>query len=87
VTNDLTPCRRRRAFVAEQFDRLRRRMADPSPTDRCLAPIDAFARPAYFLVPVEEPVRPAAICRDAMLVATLDRHAVIEYRKTDAPAP
>jgi len=87
VINDLIPCRRRRAFVADEIDVLRRRLATPEPADRCLSPVDAFGRPAYFLLPVQTSMRPTVLCRDAVLVAVLDRHAVIEYRKPDGPAP
>ena len=84
VTNHLVPCAKRKAFVADQIDALRRRMAEPTPDARCLAPVDAFNRPAYFLVPANpSSARSIALCRDATLVGTFDRHAVIEYRKPE----
>ena len=87
ANNNLSPCVRRKAFVAEQFDVLQKRMAQPTPEQRCLAPVDAFNRPAYFLVPASpSSARPVSLCVDATLVATLDRHAVIQYRRP-VPAP
>lgn len=76
------PCLARKALVNARIDALAQRLELPSPRGRCVAEIDAFERPAYFLVPsLIVSAQPFAVCSDATYITTLDRRAVIRYEK------
>jgi hypothetical protein len=74
------PCVARKALVKGRLDALAQRLERPSPRGRCLAEIDVFERPAYFLVPsLVSAAEPFAVCSDATYLTTLDRRAVVQY--------
>ena len=74
------PCVAREVLVNGRIDALAQRLTAPSPHDRCLTEIDAFDRPAYFLVPSPVSVGQSfEVCSDATYVTTLDRRAVVRY--------
>jgi hypothetical protein len=82
VHNHLVPCSSRKDLVNRRIDVLREALAEPVPATRCLAQIDRFGRPGYFVVSspfVSSHSFP--LCSDASYVTTLDGHAVIAYRK------
>jgi hypothetical protein len=81
------PCVARKALVGGRLDALAQRLERPSPNGRCLAEIDTFDRPAYFLVPsLVSAAEPFAVCSDATYVTTLDRRAVVQYHAPRAGA-
>jgi hypothetical protein len=80
--NGQSPCVARRELVTGRVGVLRKMLDDPAPAARCLASIDRFGRPGYFLV-----VTPIAsttafpVCSDAVYLTSLDGRAIFSYRR------
>jgi hypothetical protein len=82
VNNAQMPCSRRKDAIISRVDALRDSLEHPTPAVRCLAEIDRFGRPGYFLVP--SPIASTegwSVCSDATYLTTLDGHAVVAYRR------
>jgi hypothetical protein len=80
-------CLAREALVKGRLDALTQRLERPSPKGRCLAEIEVFDRPAYFLVlSLVSAAQPFAVCSDATYITTLDRHAVVQFHAPRAGA-
>jgi hypothetical protein len=81
VPNDPPPCHARKTLVNARLNALREALMHPTPAVRCLAEIDRFGRPGYFLLPSPRASTEAfPVCSDALYLATLDGHAVVAYR-------
>ena len=82
ANNAKLPCMRREQLVASRIGVLGTLLAQDPATGRCLAPVDRFRRPAYFLVftpVVRSTVTP--LCSDATYVTSLSGRAVIAYHR------
>lgn len=75
-------CEERKQLVGDRLDNLVWALDHPDPASRCLAEIDRFRRPGYFLLPSSfTSSEPWRVCSDATYVATLDGRAVFAYRR------
>jgi hypothetical protein len=82
VHNHQLPCNRRKDLINARIDVLRGALDRPASAVGCLAEIDPFGRPGYFLVPSSvASTQPFPVCGDATYVTTLDGHAVVAYRR------